>query len=239
MECQFCKGNCQKAWKQKNGAQKLYCKRCHKYQQPVYKYKACQGEVSTMISHLVCESVGIRGIARFLQIGINTVLRRILSIADGIAKPVISRNQPSFEVDELWTYIGRKENEYWLAYALNMTTGQVVDFLIGKRTKATLKMLIDNLLASGVRKIRTDRLTHYQRLKRRGSAANRGEDSRSEGCNGSLTHLLAICQSRAPTEGIEQAAPKGCPTAPEPHFVWPGIALLPIHSPAQPCVIAQ
>jgi insertion element IS1 protein InsB len=164
MECQFCKGNCQKAGRQKNGAQKLYCKGCNKYQQPVYQNKACQGTVNPMISHLVCEGVGIRGIARVLQIGINTVLRRILAIADGIAKPIISKDQPSFEVDELWTYIGRKENEYWLAYALDKTNCPVMDFVIGKRTKATLKGLIDSLLASGVRKIRTDRLTHYQCL---------------------------------------------------------------------------
>jgi len=33
MECQFCKGECQKAGRQKNGTQKHYCKRDKKYQQ--------------------------------------------------------------------------------------------------------------------------------------------------------------------------------------------------------------
>jgi insertion element IS1 protein InsB len=164
MQCQFCKGKCQKAGKQKKGAQKLYCKGCKKYQQSTYQYRACQGLTSPMISKLVCESVSVRGIARVMQIGINTVLRRIISLANGIAKPPIPQDQPAFEVDDLWTFIGRKENEYWLAYALNKATGRVVDFVIGKRTKATLKTLIDNLLLSGVNQIRTDRLTHYQRL---------------------------------------------------------------------------
>jgi insertion element IS1 protein InsB len=117
-----------------------------------------------MISALVCEGVGIRGIGRILKIATNTVLGRIKTIAMSIEKPLIPKDQPAFEVDELWTYIGRKENEYWLAYALNKTTGRVVDFVIGKRTKATLKDLIDSLLVSGVKQIRTDRLTHYQRL---------------------------------------------------------------------------
>jgi insertion element IS1 protein InsB len=117
-----------------------------------------------MVSHLLCESVGIRGIARILQIGINTVMKRIGAVANRIVKPVILMDQPSFEVDELWTYVGQKENEYWLAYALDRRTRQVVDFVIGKRTKATLKGLIDNLLASGVRMIRTDKLSLYQRL---------------------------------------------------------------------------
>ena len=164
MQCQFCKGKCQKAGKQKNGAQKLYCNGCKKYQQSAYRYRACHSPVSPMISKLVCESVSIRGIARVLQIGINTVLRRIISIAKDIVKPPIPQDQPAFEVDELWTYIGRKENEYWLAYALHKPTGQVVDFVIGKRTKTTLKILSDNLLATGVNQIRTDGLTHYQRL---------------------------------------------------------------------------
>jgi insertion element IS1 protein InsB len=112
----------------------------------------------------VCESVGIRGIARILRIGVNTVLRRIVFIANGITKPTIPLDRPAFEVDELWTYIGRKENDCWLAYALDKATRQVLDFVIGKRTKATLKILIDKLLASGVRKIATDKLTLYQRL---------------------------------------------------------------------------
>ena len=164
MKCQFCEGKCQKAGKQKNGTQKHYCSQCKKYQQKIYRYKAYESRTSPMISELMCEGLGIRSTARVLKIGINTVLRRIVLIAASISKPLIPQNQPSFEVDELWTYIGRKENEYWLAYGLDKATGKIVDFVIGKRTKATLKVLIDNLLASGIRKIRTDRLTHYQRL---------------------------------------------------------------------------
>jgi insertion element IS1 protein InsB len=164
MQCQFCKEKCQKAGKQRNGAQKLYCKGCKKYQQASYQYIACQSHVDNMVSQLVCESVGVRGIARILRIGVNTVLRRIIFIADSISKPAIPKDRSAFEVDELWTYIGRKENEYWLAYALDRTTRQVMDFVIGKRTKTTLKTLIDKLLVSGARKIRTDKLTLYQRL---------------------------------------------------------------------------
>src|SRR5580698_346059 len=101
MRCQNCKEICQKAGKQRNGVQKLYCKGCKKYQQEFYQYKACQNHVDAMVSHLLCEGVGIRGIARILQIGINTVMKRIGTIANRIVKPVILMDQPSFEVDEL------------------------------------------------------------------------------------------------------------------------------------------
>ena len=163
MNCRFCKGTCQKAGRQKNGTQKLYCRGCGKYSQVVYRYIACKQDNIAMIKRLVCESAGIRSIGRILQIGINTVVRRIVKMAGSMVAPEHGQSA-AFEVDELWTYIGRKENEYWIAYALNRQTRQVVDFVIGKRTKATLKELIDRLLLSNLKIIRTDRLTIYPRI---------------------------------------------------------------------------
>jgi IS1 family transposase/transposase-like protein len=164
MECKYCSWKCRRSGKQRNGAQRYYCGSCKKYQQKDYLYPACAGVINPTIQLLVCESVGVRGIARVLKIATNTVLSRIRKIASGITKPVIPNDQPIFEVDELWTYIGRKDNEYWLAYGLDKATGRVVDFVIGKRTKGTLKLLIDSLLNFQPKKIRTDNLTIYQRL---------------------------------------------------------------------------
>jgi IS1 family transposase len=116
-----------------------------------------------MVKSLTCESVRIRGISRVLGIAVNTVLEKIRSIASTTDRPTVGKDQPCFEVDELWTYIGRKENEHWVAYALDKER-KVIDFVVGKRSVSTLRQLIDPLLASGVKKIRTDRLTHYLRL---------------------------------------------------------------------------
>ena len=117
-----------------------------------------------MIPQLVRESVSVRGMARVLKIAVNTVLIRIHKTANHIHKPPIAMCQAVVEVDELRTYIGNKENQYWVAYALNRATGKVVDFVIGKRTKGTLRMLINTLLLSGVRRICTDRLNIYRSL---------------------------------------------------------------------------
>ncbi|HEY4063616.1 MAG TPA: IS1 family transposase [Puia sp.] len=164
MHCQYCKGTCQKAGKQRNGAQKLYCGDCQKYQQSTYRHRAYEEGVTSMIAKLVCESVNMRGIARVLNISVNTVLARIRRIGANIERPIVAEPNPVFEVDELWTYIGRKDNEYWVAYGLDKATGRVVDFVIGKRTKGTLKLLIDSLLNFQLKKICTDNLTIYQRL---------------------------------------------------------------------------
>jgi len=164
MSCNYCKGNCQKAGKQKNGTLRLFCTSCKKYQQAVYRKVACQTGINQQIKDLLCEGVGIRGISRVLRIAIGTVLRRIKALAAGAARPAIVGAHLSPEVDELWTYVGRKANEYWIAYALDHQTRGVVDFIVGKRTKGTLKTLIDVLLAAHPKIIRTDNLPHYQRL---------------------------------------------------------------------------
>ena len=145
MSCKYCKGNCQKAGKQKNGSQRLYCVVCRKYQQTVYRRVAYQPEITGLVGDLLCEGVGVRGISRVLGIAVGTVISRIRRLGQKVCKPSGLSSGRAFEVDELWTYVGKKSNEYWVAYALERQTKQVVDFIVGKRTKATLKVLIESL----------------------------------------------------------------------------------------------
>lgn len=91
------------------------------------------------------------------SISVENVIR---SIGGRINKPAVSEHGQRYEVDELWTYIGRKSNEYWVTYALDRQTRRVVDFKVGKRTIGTLKALIDGLLAGQPEVIRTDKLSH-------------------------------------------------------------------------------
>ncbi len=164
MTCKFCNHACQKAGKQKNGAQKLYCKLCRKYQQKTYRNRACCKDIKPMIFKLVCESVSVRGIARILNISVNTVQTDIKWAAKSIIKPPIRLHQETVEVDELRTFIGNKQNQYWIAYALNRKSGEVMDFIVGKRNKRTLRVLVNTLLLSGARKICTDQLNIYRSL---------------------------------------------------------------------------
>jgi insertion element IS1 protein InsB len=164
MECKYCKANCCKAGKQTSGLQRYFCKNCKKYQQKEYSYHAYGKDVAAMIPRLVCNSVGIRGIARVLEIAVNTVVKQIKRLAEQIVKPPIPLNRQSFEIDELRTYIGRKENQYWIAYVLCSETKQVIDFIVGKRSKRTLRMVVNTAIRSGVKIIKTDKLNIYQSL---------------------------------------------------------------------------
>jgi insertion element IS1 protein InsB len=99
-----------------------------------------------------------------LRIALSTVKRKIVSVARRIQKPPIPVGRSSFELDELRTYIKRKENQYWVAYALCSETKQVIDFIVGKRSKRVLRSIVNTLLSSGVKTIKTDKLNIYQSL---------------------------------------------------------------------------
>ena len=164
MDCKFCSQTCVKWGRQINGKQRLYCKACKKCQQASYQYEACKTDVATMTAKLVCNSVGIRSAARVMGIAINTVVRQIKKIAEDIVKPPIPLNRKSFEIDEVRTFIGNKENQYWVAYVLCSETKQVIDFIVGRRSKRTLRMIVNTALCSDVKTIKTDKLNIYQSL---------------------------------------------------------------------------
>jgi insertion element IS1 protein InsB len=49
------------------------------------------------------------------------------------------------EMDEQWSYVGAKDNQRWLWYALERMTGVVLAFVFGRRTDETFKVLLGKL----------------------------------------------------------------------------------------------
>ena len=168
MKCHHCKEDCLKKGFQSNGIQKYYCKQCKKYQkhqQATYIKKAFHPGINSKIIRLVKESCGILSISRILDVSPTTVISRIKQIAKQINPPVYISIGKEYEVDELKTYIKKKkQGEYWVGYALQKDTKEVVDFRVGKRTNKTLRPIITTLLLSEATKIYTDKLPNYKTL---------------------------------------------------------------------------
>jgi insertion element IS1 protein InsB len=162
INCQYCKSETIKFGKA-YGKQRYRCKKCHKIQLAIYKRQAYGVWVNAEIAAHVKEGCGIRSIARLLHISATTVLRRIKTIADAIKKPLIAIGR-MYEVDELKTYIKNKNREYWVIYALDKQSGQVVDLKIGKRTEVNLKRVTDTLLLAECKAIYTDGLNIYRQV---------------------------------------------------------------------------
>jgi transposase-like protein len=102
-----------------------------------YTRQAYMPSVNSNITAHVKEGCGIRSIARLLHISVTTVIDRILKIANSIKKPPVKTGRV-YEVDELKTYIKQKTNDYWVIFALDKESKQVIDFKAGKRNKKEL-----------------------------------------------------------------------------------------------------
>jgi insertion element IS1 protein InsB len=147
----------------KTKKQQYICKNCNKRFIDFYSYKAYKKNINSQIIQLTKEGLGIRSIARVLNISTTTLLRRIIKIADNINQPTICKHQ-SYELDEMRFFIRKKSNPQWLVYAIDKKSKIVAGFYIGKRTNKTLSTVIKTLINSSPKKIYTDKLRNYQYL---------------------------------------------------------------------------
>lgn len=160
--CGYCNGYCQR--KGRHGAvQLLRCAACGKYQRSSYKRKAYTPEMDGRIATLTREGCGIRSTGRVLGISPTTVIARIKRIAARLGPYPIPKGR-SYEVDELSTYVGHKQNRIWVAYAVDRSTKNVVGMRVGKRSKRMLRPLVDTLVLADAKRIHTDGCDIYPSL---------------------------------------------------------------------------
>jgi len=162
MLCRFCNNPCSKKGWSKN-TQKYRCKTCLKYQREQYLYSS-RLIADQQIIRLTKEGCGIRSIGRILTISPNTVINRILKIAAHLKRSAPILPGQTYQVDELFTYIGNKNNRFCICYSLNPYTKEVIDIVVGKRNKTNLRKIISTLLLSDTLKITTDKLNSYKEL---------------------------------------------------------------------------
>jgi len=165
MICIYCKQPCIKKGI-RNGIQKLFCKHCKKYHQEKYKIKRVSKEKAKRIVLLNNEGLGISSIARLLAISKSTVIKWMKKIANVMEMPKEVENDQDYEIDEMVTYIGKKSpsNYIYIIYAINKSTGKIIDFYIGWRTKENIKKVVDKVMQLSPHKIFSDGLKIYPTL---------------------------------------------------------------------------
>ena len=88
----------------------------------------------------------------------------MLKISRGIKIPYFDKLYCKFEVDELWSFIGNKDNVSWITYVIEKQTRNVIDFIVGRKTTDNIRPLINKLLLLKPKRIYTDRLNIYPSL---------------------------------------------------------------------------
>lgn len=163
MKCNYCKSACNKAGKQHNGVQKYRCISCLKYQQQIYVYKAYKTNMDERLIRCLKAGCGIRGIRSILEISCTTIISRIREIASCLESNYTGCRK-TYEMDELYTFIGNKNKPCWIIYAIDRINGAIVNMKVGNRSRENVKEVVDSVLRFFPRKIYTDRLNIYPGL---------------------------------------------------------------------------
>jgi IS1 family transposase len=97
---------------------------------------------------MLVRGIGIRDICFILKISAKKVLKTLCSSSYKIQPK--KKHYDVLEVDELWTYVGRKTNIKWLIYAYHRESGEIVAYVWGKRDLKTAVRFRKRLQRLGV-----------------------------------------------------------------------------------------
>lgn len=114
--------------------------------------------INRQIVLLITEGLGIRSIARILQISATTLLKRMIVISDTVSLPLI-KPVCSYEIDELCTFVKCKRKRIWIVYAFERESKNIVGFNVGKHFNVKKSFAKGNPIS-----VFADKLKSYQSL---------------------------------------------------------------------------
>ena len=114
-------------------------------------------EQRVLIERLLLERISLRGICRAVGVGLQWLLQFMgarfqaapddlhTKPADGAPSVILQRLEA--ELDELWSFVGKKANRQWVWIAMDATTRQVLAFHVGNRSGQSASALWQRLPA--------------------------------------------------------------------------------------------
>ncbi len=122
------------------GSPKYRCKDCNRYG-TVDAQKGYSPQVRNQVKRGVLERVSLRGLERIVGVSRRTI-RRWLSHWIEAVPPLEPTLMPAewddvLELDELWSFVGQKEQQRWVWLALCRRTRQVVAYWVGDRSQTS------------------------------------------------------------------------------------------------------
>jgi insertion element IS1 protein InsB len=150
--CYHCDSeNVVKNGKAPNGKQKYLCHDCGRQSRQDPGSNAYPPQRREEILSAYQERSSLRGLARTFGVSRNTVtrwLKKAASLPSSLARtvpPAPSSEDLVLELDELWSFVGKKANKRWVWLALARHTHQVVAYAIGDRSERTCRRLWERI----------------------------------------------------------------------------------------------
>jgi insertion element IS1 protein InsB len=142
-----------------------------------YRYRGCVSEVKHTIIDMSLNASGVRDTARVLRISTDTVLsalRKKEAVLESVNTALLRTLKPDdmivniqrageAEMDEMWSFVGKKGNQRWLWHAIDHQTGAVLAYVFGRRKDKVFLQLKALLEPFGLTRFYTDHWGAYTR----------------------------------------------------------------------------
>ena len=146
IKCLHCQSNkVVKNGKKTNGQQNYRCKDCRKQFQQEYFYNACDPATGRLIERMLLRGSGISDICAVLLVSAGAVLRLVLGWGKAVSIKPGHRRYHKVQIDEMWSFVGKKEHKVWILYAYCSETKQILAVTMGKRNQARIRDLLKRL----------------------------------------------------------------------------------------------
>jgi insertion element IS1 protein InsB len=133
--------------------------------------------VQQQIVDMTLNGSGVRDIVRVLRVSAATVINvlktkepavkqvkeRLLRTLDPPQVHIILRQVEQAEMEEMWSFVGRKSQPRWLWHAIDHHTGQILAYVFGTREDETFLQLKELLTPFGITHFYTDGWGAYRR----------------------------------------------------------------------------
>ena len=163
--CPVCSSlNIKKNGINKQGKQRYRCKECARQFILKYSYRAYLKYIRELIVPMCLNGSGIRDISRVLRVSATTVMKVIDREAKNLPKAELPAQIADAELDEMWTFIEKKKNQFWLWLAYSPKHRQMLAFSLGKRTDESCRHLLAKLKQVRITRFYTDNWESYRNL---------------------------------------------------------------------------
>jgi len=136
-----------------NGKQKYECLSCHRQFVENPENKVVSDDTKERIQRALLERVSLEGLCRIFDVSMPWLLQFMEKIykelPDDLNATVHSYNEDltviTTQIDEMWSYVGNKQNQQWLWMVIDVKSRQILAFHIGDRSKSSGEMLMKKL----------------------------------------------------------------------------------------------
>lgn len=136
-----------------NGKQKYQCLACKKQFVLDPAHKIIDEKTKSLISKALLERVSLEGVCRIFDVSMPWLLEfingLIQALPENLNAEVVHENDEIevivLQADELWSYVGSKDNPQWLWLVMHSKTRQVVAMQVGPRSRQTAEKLFYKL----------------------------------------------------------------------------------------------